>query len=81
MSAQDIYDYACSLHSHNIYSVNLIATLQNELLCLASSRNERSILTRFLCSSRTTVTIVVTRAQRARAPQAPPPQGNMNQGQ
>ena len=34
-----------------------------------------------LCASRPTLTIIVTRAQRARAPQAPPPQGNMNQGQ
>ena len=39
------------------------------------------IRTRFLCAYRTTFAIVVTRPQRARAPQAPPPQGNMNQGQ
>ena len=51
-------------------------------LRLASSRDDRRKVTRFLCTSRLRSTIVETRAQRARrAPPALPPQGNMDQGQ
>ena len=53
-----------------------------EPLRLASSRDARRKVTRFLCARRQRSTIVETRAQRARrAPAALPPQGNMNQGQ
>ena len=53
-----------------------------EPLRLASSRDARRKVTRFLCARRQRSTIVETRAQRARrAPAALHPQGNMNQGQ
>ena len=56
--------------------------MQNESLRLASSRDERSTLTRFLCAKQTFPTIVATRAQRARrAPPAQPQPGHMDQGQ
>ena len=52
-----------------------------EPLRLASSRDARRKVTRFLCARRQRSTIVETRAQRARRAPTGPQQGNMNQGQ
>ena len=52
-----------------------------EPLRLASSRDARSKVTRFLCARRQRSTIVETRAQRARRAPPVPQQGNMSQGQ
>ena len=56
--------------------------MPHEPLRLASSWDDRSKVTCFLCASRLRFTIIETQAQRARrAPPALPPQGNMDQGQ
>ena len=52
-----------------------------EPLRLASSRDARRKVTRFLCARRQRSTIVETRAQRARRAPTLPQQDNMNQGQ
>ena len=66
-------------HHHSFIIILVLSTLHSEPPRFSSSRDERGNLTRFLCASRSTKTIVVTRAQRAR--QAPAAPGNMNQGQ